>query len=178
MKLTSLKEKIKFMNVVLKNSKNYRKTWNSSTKDFIFNNLETIIKKTKLKADVQYSDHIQGLEAVSMSLGYVESGIYEKMSNKAKKPLLRMNGILIFQQLFNGKISIFINYPYIDGVGEPKNPEMFEIVRPHELTEEKIVEYVERFIEKVYTWEDYDDDIPPKPKGIGFSHQSASLDNA
>ncbi len=175
MNLSNLKKKIKDLDGVLKNSKNYRKAWDSGLKDFIVNTLEMIVKKAKLKADVNHADHIQGLEAVSLALGFAESGIYEKMTNKVKKPLIRMNGILIFQQLFNGKISVFINYPYIEGVGDPKNPEMFEIVRPHELTEEKIVEYVEGFIEKVIDWEDYDDDIPPKATGIGFNHQSASL---
>jgi len=170
-----LKKKIKSLNGAVKNSKNYRKIWNESLKDFIIEKLEEINKKTKLKADIQYSNQIIGLEAVSIALGVEESGIFEKMTDKVKKPLMKMNGILIFQQLFNGKISIFINYPYIEGVGEPRNPEMFEIVRPHELTEEKIVEHMENFIERVFAWEDYDDDVPPKTTGIGFNHQSASI---
>ncbi len=175
MKLAELKKKIKTLDGVLNNSKNYRKAWDSNLKDFIYKTLEEINKKTKLKADIQHSEQIHGMEAISFSLGFDESGMFEKMTDKVKKPLIRMNGVLIFQQLFNGKISIFINYPYIEGVGEPKNPEMFEIVRPHELTEDKIVAYVERFIEKVTAWEDYDDDIPPKTTGIGFNHQAASL---
>lgn len=175
MNYSNLKKKIKALDGILKNTKSYRKSWNSSLKEMIINSLEDIVKKTKLKAEVEYTDNIQGMEAVSLVLGVVESGIFEKVSDKVKKPLIRMNGILIFQQLFNGKISIFINYPYIEGVGDPKNPEMFEIVRPHELTEEKILEYVEAFITKVLEWEDYDDDVPPKASGIGFNHQAASL---
>jgi len=177
MDYSKLKKKVKALNDVLKNTKEYRKSWDKELKDMIFNTLEVIVKKSKLKANVEIQDQIQGMESISLALGVVESGIYDRVSDKVKKPLIRMNGILMFQQLFNGKVSIWINFPYIEGVGEPKTPMMLEIVRPHEMSEDTILNYVEQFVNEVVSWEDYDDDLPPQPtnSSIGFNHQAASL---
>ncbi|HEB61878.1 MAG TPA: hypothetical protein ENI82_01890 [Bacteroidetes bacterium] len=162
------------MNSVLKNTINYRKEWNKKLKKMIINNLEKIVKESGLKAEVIVHDQYEGLEAISLFAGAKESGIYEKVSDGVKKPLIRTGGMLMFQQLFNGKISIWVNYPYIEGIGDPKAPKMLEIVRPHELKEVNILRYAEQFVEAITEWEDYDDDLPPAA-GIGFNHQAASI---
>ncbi len=166
--------KVKSMNSILKNTESYRKEWKKNKKKMIINNLEKIVKESGLIAEVIVHDQFEGLEAISLTTGTKESGIYEKVSKAVKKPLIRIGGMLMFQQLFNGKISIWVNYPYIEGIGDPKAPKMLEIVRPHELKDVNILRYAEQFIDAITEWEDYDDDIPPAP-GIGFNHQAASI---
>ena len=175
MDFSKLKKKVKAMEKVLNNTQEYRNAWENESRDMISNTLEEIVEKSKLKAEVIIHNQVLGLEAVSLALGTVESGIFEKIGEGVKKPLVRMNGVLMFQQLFNSKISIWINFPHIEGVGEPKSPKMIEIVRPHELKEINILRYTEQFIDEVTDWEDYDDDIVPAHGSIGFSHKAASL---
>ncbi len=167
-------KKVKSMNSVLKNTINYRKEWNKKLKKMIIDNLEKIVEESGLDAEVIVHDQFEGLEAISLSTGAKESGIFEKVGEGVKKPLVRMGGMLMFQQLFNGKVSIWVNYPYIEGIGDPKAPKMLEIVRPHELKEVNILRYAEQFVDSITEWEDYDDDLPPSA-GIGFNHQAASI---
>jgi len=167
-------KKVKSMNTVLKNTVKYRKEWDKTLKKMIINNLESIVKESGLDAEIIVHDQFEGLEAISLATGPKESGIYEKVSEGVKKPLIRIGGMLMFQQLFNGKISIWVNYPYIEGIGDPKAPKMLEIVRPNELKDVNILRYTEEFVDAITEWEDFDDDLPPTP-GIGFNHQAASI---
>lgn len=174
MNYTNLKKYNKSLNEIFKNTKNYRKEWEDNLKEMIVNTLENIQKEIKFDSEIVYHEQYQGLEAVSLTAGSVESGIYERVDKGLNKPLIRMNGMLTFQQLFNGKISIWINYPYIEGIGEPKPPKMLEIVRPEELKEVNILRYMEDFLKSIAEWEDYDDDVVPSP-AIGFNHAAASI---
>lgn len=171
MDLANIKSKVSKYNEILGNTKSYRKNW-GEVHDLITNTLETIIKKTKLNAFVEIKDDIENLEIITLSLGTEVSGIAEKFpGNKTKRPFIKNNGALIFQQLFNGKIMSMIMYPYIEGYGQPKPPRTVEIVRPEELTEGFILRYVEEFLKEIIEWEDFDDDVPEKmgmnPIGFG-----------
>jgi len=166
---------------ILKNTKNYRKKWNEGLRGMIKETLNDIIEKTKLPAYVEHKDEIENLEVVAMSLGTEISGIAEKLpGNKTKRPFIKSNGSLIFQQLFNGKIMIMIMYPYIEGYGQPKPPKTLEILRPHELKTPFIIRYTEEFLKEVIEWEDFDDDVPEKmgmnPIGFGVNKEMLTDD--
>ena len=175
MDYSHLKDKVRVYNSILKNTKDYRAAWNKDLKQMIIDNLNKIIEETKLKAYVDCKDEIENLEVVSLSLGTEISGIAEKLpGDKIKRPFIKSNGALIFQQLFNGKVMMMIMYPYIEGYGQPKPPMTLEILRPHEFKAEFILRYAEHFIREVIEWEDFDDDVPEKmginPIGFGV-HQ-------
>lgn len=172
MEYSNIEAKVEKYQTILSNTKNYRKQWNESLKKLILDTLNDIIVKTKLPAYVEVKDEIENLEVVGMSLGTEISGIAEKLpGNKTKRPFIKSNGSLIFQQLFNGKIMIMIMYPYIEGYGQPKPPKTLEILRPHELKVPFIIRYTEEFLKEVIEWEDFDDDVPEKmgmnPIGFG-----------
>ena len=174
MDYSNISSKVEKYNEILLNTKNYRKKWNSSLKKMIIDKLNDIIKKTKLPAYVDVKDEIENLEVIGMSLGTEISGIAEKLpGNKTKRPFIKSNGSLIFQQLFNGKIMIMIMYPYIEGYGQPKPPRTLEILRPREMKDAFIIRYVEEFLKEVIEWEDFDDDVPEKmgmtPIGFGVN---------
>lgn len=174
MDLAVLQKKLDQYKTVLKNTESYRKIWETELREMIISVLESVIKKTKLEAEVEVHDHYSGLEGVSLIMGVKESGIFERVDDDLKKTLIKSNGSLLFQELFNGKISIWINFPFIEGIGEPRPPAMLEIVRPHELKEVNILRYVEQFIDELTAWEDFDDDKAPI-QGIGFNHPAVSL---
>ena len=167
MDLKQIKESVAKYNAILSTTKNYRKDWCDTIQDMISDKLNLIIKETGLNGFVELKDDIENLEVVTLSLGTEVSGIAEKLpGNKSKRPFIKTNGALIFQQLFNGKVMIMIMFPYIEGYGQPKPPKNVEIVRPEELKPETIMDYVGTFLQEVIEWEDFDDDLP---EAMGFN---------
>lgn len=149
------------------NTKTYRESWNSEIKPMLRSHLESIIKETELKANVDERTEMDNLEAIVLDLGQEESGISQRVTDSLNKSLIRYNGMLVYQQLFNGKIIIMIVPPFIEGLGQPKPPYNLEILRPEELKPPFILRHVEKLLKEVTEWEDYDDDLPEK-KAIGF----------
>ncbi len=175
MNIDSLKSKVALYKETLQNTIDYRKEWEPNIKPLLLKTLENLNKKTKLGASVEVKENLENLEVVILNLGKEESGIKEIIpDSELKRQLIKSNGALVFQQLFNGKIMIMIIYPYIEGYGEPRPPKNVEIVRPDEMNEGYIMRYFDELIREVTAWEDYDDDQPTMNK-IGFGTQQMIL---
>lgn len=157
---------------ILKNTVEYRKKWNSKMKPLIKSTLEDILAQTKIEAKIEEQDKIINLEAIVLNLGRTSSGIAEQLDDTdIKRKMIKNNGSLIYQQLFNGKVMIMLVSPYIEGYGDPKPPRPLEILRPEELTAPFIIRHVETFLGEITEWEDYDDDEPSTKNAfnpIGF----------
>jgi hypothetical protein len=153
---------------ILNNTKVYRERWTSQLKSLIISELENMMKVSGLEGKIETSDKVQNLEYIILSLGSEESGISEIINEKTDKPLIKNNGSLIYQQLYNGKIQVMISYPYIEGFGEPRPPKVLAIYRPEEIKPPFLVRHMEEFIKEITQWEDYDDD--DQPTKIGFQH--------
>jgi hypothetical protein len=158
---------------VLENTVEYRKAWASKMKPLIIETLEEILKLTDIKGKITIEDKIDNLEAVILDLGKSSSGIHEILDDtNIKRTMVKSNGALIYQQLFNGKVMIMMVSPYIEGYGEPKPPKPLEILRPEELKTGFIIRHMETFLKEITEWEDYDDDEPAKKDAftpIGFN---------
>ena len=165
MQLQNIQRKARQYLDILSNTEQYRKDWHGSSKEMILVNLEQILKETDLPAEIEQQDNLANLESIALSFGQTNSGIAEDLG-KTKRHLIKSNGALVYQQLFNGKIMISIFYPFIEGLAQPKQPKMLEILRPEELKVAFILRHVEAFLKEIITWEDYDDDVPQK---IGFT---------
>ncbi len=164
MDLSNIQNKVNQYHQILENTEQYRRDWHDSLKNAITSQLEYIVVETGLKAKVEAKNDLLHMEAIVLSLGHVESGISE-MIGDAKRELIKSNGMLIYQQLFNGKVMITVVYPFIEGLGQPRPPKNLEIMRPDELKNPFIVRHVEEFLKEIIGWEDYDDDVP---QPIGF----------
>ena len=167
MSYANLKGKVIKYHGILQNTKNYREAWNKEIKTMIQEQLQAIMEETGLEASVETKDDLQNLEAIGLDLGQDISGITEQVG-AAERNFIKSKGTLIYQQLFNGKIMITISYPFIEGLGQPKQPKMIEILRPEELEPPFILRHVEEFLKEIIAWEDYDDDAPGQP--IGFQN--------
>ena len=163
--------KVQRYQTVLANTKAYREKWNKQLKALIVSELENMLKVTGLQGTIETSDKVRHLEYVILSLGSEQSGISEIINEKVDKPLIKQNGSLIYQQLFNGKIQVMIVYPLIEGFGEPRPPKVISIYRPEEVKTPFLVRHMEDFIKEITQWEDYDDDDQVAAK-IGFNVQS------
>lgn len=165
---------------ILENTGEYRKQWPKKMKPLILKTLKEIIKQTGIKGKVEVQDNIENLEAVVFDLGRSASGISENLEHTdIKRAMIKSNGALIYQQLFNGKVMIMTVSPYIEGYGDPKPPKPLEILRPDELTQSFIIRHVEIFLKEITEWEDYDDDEPSTKNAfnpIGFNREIITED--
>lgn len=169
--LGSLPSKVERYKQLLQNTIDYRMAWKNESKPLIEKTLKHIIKNTGLQAKIETKDNIENLEAVVLDLGRSSSGLSELLDDSGvKRTMVKSNGALIYQQLFNGKIMIMTSNPSIEGYGEPKPPQMLEILRPDELKEGFILRHVETLIKEISEWEDYDDNDKKKEafNPIGF----------
>lgn len=156
---------------ILSNTKSYRERWSSFLKQQIVDELQNMLKVSGLEGRIEVQDKIRHLEFIVLSLGSEESGISEIINDKTDKPLIKHNGSLVYQQLFNGKIQVMIGYPYIEGFGEPKTPKVIAIYRPEEIKTPFLIRHMEDFVKEITQWEDYDDDNEAISK-IGFQMQA------
>ncbi len=172
--LGSLPAKVEQYKGLLNNTVEYRKKWPEELKPMIIGALEQIKEETGLGGSVEVKDQVQNLESIVYNLGRSSSGLYENIEDSnIKRTMIKSNGALIYQQLFNGKVMVMTMNPSIEGYGEPKPPKMIEILRPEELKAPFILRHMDIFLSDISAWEDYDDDAPEgKKQGfnpIGFN---------
>ncbi len=182
--LHNLKRKVTNYKEVLLNTRQYRKAWKESLCPQIISGLERMIKETGLEATVEKKEGLENLEAIMLSLGEAKSGIYESINHEVKRHLIKHNGALVYQQLFNGKIIVLVNYPMIEGYGKPRPPKTIAIYRPEELKPPFLIRHMEVFIDEITVWEDFDDDEPNQkigfqlnfdPSGVGQNNERCTM---
>lgn len=169
MKLKEVNHQLKnYRNVLRKVTKN-REEW-SITKDLIFNTLNTIVKKTKMNAEVKKEDKVGGLELIYLFFGKRDSGIFERIG-ETKHPYLKEGGYLFYTQIYSGKISVWMSQPVIENIIDMGEPIQINTYCPADLKEETIVEHVAEFLKKMIEWEGLDIDYR---REIGFRKQPLS----
>ena len=145
---------------VLDNTQQYRDLWRSELADRIIVALRELIAASGLTANVERRGEVDNLEAVTLSLGNVASGMRKEIAEGVNRDLIKHNGSLVYQQLFNGKVIVIIQYPFIENYGQQQPPKTIAIYRPEELREPYFQRHVEELLTEVTKWEDYDDDEP------------------
>lgn len=166
--LFNLKRKVDQYKEVLQHTEEYRTAWKEGLKEDISAHLKKLNEATELGAKVEEKSQMENLEAVILTLGDVQSGMYQQVNDDYQRHLMKHKGSLVYQQLFNGKVIVLINYPYIENYGQPKPPKTIGIYRPEELKEPFYVRHLEEFIKEITNWEDFDDDEPGQRIGFNF----------
>ncbi len=166
--INNLKRKVVQYKEIVANTRAYREAWKNGLRDSIVDRLTNLTKAAELEAEVEVKETVENLEAIVLSLGEVKSGIWENVNKTIKRHLIKHNGSLIYQQLFNGKIVVMINLPMIEGYGQPSPPKTIAIYRPEEIKPPFILRHVEDFVKEITNWEDYDDDEPTGQQKIGY----------
>lgn len=164
--INSLRKRVDTYKEVLKNTEVYRELWKKDFKDQVIKQMTELIKKCELSARVDVVEQMENLEAIVFSLGEIKSGMYQKVSDSIQRHLIKHNGSLIYQQLFNGKILVLVQYPFIEGYGKPRPPHTIAVYRPDEIKDAFVVRHLETFFTEITNWEDFVNDEPQKR--IGF----------
>ncbi len=167
----NLVRKVKKYKEIVQNTKEYRETWKSSLKKDITENLEEMIELSGLDAKVISKTQIENLEAVVLTLGESKSGLFQKVNEDIDRHMIKHNGSLLYQQLFNGKIMVMINYPHIENYGQAHKPKTLAIYRPEELKKPYLIRHMEEFMSEITLMEDFDDDEPNQKIGFELNFQ-------
>ncbi|MBU6340242.1 MAG: hypothetical protein KGS48_02000 [Bacteroidetes bacterium] len=166
--LLNLQRKVLHYQEILQNTLKYRAMWENSTKRLIKDTLQGLIDKVQLPATLEERNEINNLCAIVVNLGIMNSGLGEPVGGGLMRDLIKQNGSLVYQQLFNGKVLVLINYPFIEKYGQPQPPKTIAIYRPEELKAPYFERHLETFMQELINWEDYDDDLPEPNQRIGF----------
>ena len=167
--MINLKRRVSQYKEVLNNTMTYRNAWKDHLKEYIKGRLAHLLEETGLEAEIEERSDLENLEAVVLNLGDVKSGMFQNLGNDIERHLIKHNGSLIYQQLFNGKVIVLIQYPYIENYGKPRPPHTIAIYRPEELQEPYFVRHLDEFLSEITNWEDFDDDEPNKRIGFDFN---------
>lgn len=166
--IANLKKRVAVYNDILTNTKNYRTAWNTSLRKNIIDTLKKYATEVGLDFKIEITKSFKNLEAITFSLKKENSGIYEIVNRKTKIPIIKFNGMLAYQQLFNGKINVLIIYPVLEGLMQQKPPKQIAIYRPEEISEAFLIMHLEELVKEITEWEDFDDD--EHIATIGFNH--------
>ncbi|MCB9332351.1 MAG: hypothetical protein H6574_14815 [Lewinellaceae bacterium] len=164
----NFRRKVEHYKEIVNNATQYRAHWHKKLKKELIELLQKAVEVAALPCTIEVRSEIQNLEAVVLTLGSSKSGLGEPVGEGLHRDLIKQNGSLVYQQLFNGKILVLINYPYIEKYGQPQQPKTLAIYRPEEIKEPYVIRHLEGFITEVTAWEDYDDDRPDENQRIGF----------
>ncbi|MCB0604901.1 MAG: hypothetical protein KDC25_08550 [Saprospiraceae bacterium] len=168
--IDNFRNKVQNFQTVFENTLKYREVWKESLRDQIVSDVKEMCAEVGLKIEIEVTDHFHNLEGIICSLGNVKSGIFEMVDPDIEKHLIRFNGSLVYQQLYNGKVLVMINYPIIENYMEPRPPKTIAIYRPEEIKTPFILRHLETLVSEITAWEDYDDDETVLPSKIGFNH--------
>ena len=171
----NLKRKASDYKQVLANTAAYRASWDHELEAAIQRELETLIAEAGLEATIEVREEIANLAAVTLSLGNVRSGMSQEVVDGVRRELIKHNGSLVYQQLFNGKVVVLVQYPFIENYGQPQPPKTIAIYRPEELRAPFFQRHVEELLTEVTKWEDYDDDEPNQRIGFKLNFEQPDL---
>lgn len=167
---SNLKRKVEQFKQTLNNTLRNRERWQTDLKATLLATLRQASEAAGLNCTIEEHMDIVNLESVVLSLGASNSGLGESVGNDMRRDLVKQNGALVYQQLFNGKILVVVNYPFIEKYGQPQPPKQIAIYRPEELNPPHFVRHLEEFMTEVTAWEDFDDDQFVPHQVIGFKH--------
>lgn len=135
-----------------------RANWDQYLRPLILKTFKSIQKKIDLNLKIREINEIKNLEAIRLTFGYLNSGLFvEQKKHKQEIPpmvLIKKGGYISYSQIANGKISVFIHYPYIEDIyGEPDKILELGIFAPMEITRDLILGQIEQFLDEIVKWE-------------------------
>lgn len=128
-----------------------QESWQNEVKAFIRQSLEALKMQNQLDGEIKEENKITNIEAIYLDLGQTKTEIQVK-NGAERKTLKRSEGSLMYSQLYNGKISVWIRYPKIQKLMKRKAPKVLDVYEPLELTAEQIEAHVKIFYEELTLW--------------------------
>ena len=154
--LTAIQENAFVYETHLKNVAKRRALWQAETKEKIKLTLEVIQKKfSSLNFIVRVNDFQKNHESVILKISDHPSGITEGSSKEGKaRHYVQKGGVLGFSQMISGKISVWIEFPFVEDIQELEEP-VNELgrIEPTYIAEFIIADYVTQFLNEIALFE-------------------------
>lgn len=126
--------------------------WQQQTKALIFEKLKKINNDYDLRWNISSNEIWENAQYIYITQDKVPSGII-KIKDNGFTALVKHCGALMFSQIHNGKILIWIDGPWIEE--KTIKAPAFDLIltEPSSITEDFIEDYFERFIIEMAAWE-------------------------
>lgn len=166
MKMEHLEERINEYRHSIKTVVNKRITWQNITKELIVATLKKAEASYPIGWKVQELKWIHTNEAVNITFDSFPGDLID-FTNKIPTYQFLQGGALVFSQLHNGDIEIFVTFPILENWSLPEN-ELVELGTspPSNITEKLIVEKIDEFLKEMIKWE-----VPVLKNKMGFKTQ-------
>ena len=154
--LTTIQENAFIYDTHLRNVSRRRESWSSEVKERIVQTLEAVKKNfPRLGWKVIVFDSKVNYETVILKIADSPSGISEVDKSKKKiREFIKTGGSLGFSQLVSGKIRVWFEYPFTEGIQEKKEPPRDMItIEPSYVNEVLIADYVKQFLHEITVYE-------------------------
>jgi hypothetical protein len=154
--LTTIQENAFIYDTHLRNVSRRREAWSSEVKERIVQTLEAVKKNfPRLGWKIIVIDSMVNFETVILKIADVPSGISAVDKGKKKiREFIKTGGSLGFSQLVSGKIRVWFEYPFTEGIQEKKEPVRDMItIEPSYVNEVLIADYVKQFLHEITVYE-------------------------
>ena len=136
----------------IENIKSKRDIWENTTHTLLNKTLTDIANSNKIGWHVQDFGMGRNLDTVNISFGPNNSGLVVK-DEKGTKALVKHGGYLAFSTMYNGDISVYLSYPYVDEHMQRIPVRQLDRISPESITVEYIVSMTKLFLAEMLAWE-------------------------
>ena len=163
MKIEHLEERVTEYKNSIHTVVNKRIQWETEIKDLIKSVLSQAEEKYEIGWKVQQLKWIHTNEAINITFDSFPPELIEK-TNQIPTYQFLQGGALVFSQLYNGDIEIFIVFPLPEN-WLPMENELVELgtFSPSAISEKLVVEKIDEFLKEMIKWE-----VPIPKSKVGF----------
>ncbi len=154
--LTTIQENAFIYETHLRNVNRRRELWSKDTRQKIMDTLEAVRDNfRKIDWLVEVDDLKKNYETVGLRIADAPSGISSVSKDDVKdKEYTKTGGSLGFSQMVSGKIKVWIEYPFFNGIQEVKEPRKILVtIEPSYVNESLIAGYVQQFLHEITVYE-------------------------
>lgn len=150
--LTAIQENAFIYETHLRNINRRRELWKSEIKEKLKLTLEAIQKNfPKIAWFVQTVDSKKNFETLALKIKDTPSGITDQSEGFSH---LKKGAALCFSQMISGKVRVWMEYPYVEGVQAEKEPtKNLVTVDPSYINENLVSGYVQQFLHEITAYE-------------------------
>ena len=156
MEIIDIHDKIDVLLNTINNITQNREIWQLRSKNVIIETLTEIINRDGLRNKVQWeigqNINTTNLESVYLYFTTIMSGISGPVG-ETKKHFKKYGGVLTFSQVYNGRIKIVIDFPYIEECTLKSVSIFYTNIKPDDITRDFVILKVEKFIDEMIQWE-------------------------
>ncbi|TYP74290.1 hypothetical protein [Aquimarina intermedia] len=162
MKIEHLEERVNDYKESIRTVVEKKTVWKQTTKKLIHSILTTIENQYPIGWEVQELSWIGNNEAVNINFYAFPPELID-CTNQIPAYQFIGGSALVFSQMHNGDVYIFIMFPLVESSSQESNIQELGVFKPTDISEKLIVEKVDEFLKEMIQWE-----VPSLKNRIGF----------